>query len=171
VLPEDAVVHREADQIVLRFGCVLVWLSRGGLEDAPLRRLREELETLAAEHAEGVALLLVAVGEGELPGLQRRRSIARGLSSLGDHLQCVAAAFEGEGRWVTRLSGVVEGILSMVTGLGGGLPMQAFSSREDAIVWMCGVARGPDERPLDSVALADFVDEGFAELTGRKSEP
>ena len=160
----DAIVHRAEGQLLLRSSNVLVWVSRGRLEDAPLSRLRLALEELAAEHPEGVALLLVAVGESELPSLQTRRRIARGLASLGERVQCVAAAFEGERSWVVLVTGAIEGMLTMIGGAGTKLPMRAFGDREDAIVWLGEIVHGPDQRPIDTAPLAELVDDALIEL-------
>lgn len=163
----EAIVFEEPGQLIARCGPVLIWASRNKFEDAPLLRLREALEHHALDHPQGVALLLMAVGEGELPKPSTRRRIVRGLSSLGDRLQAVAAAFEGETPWLALARAAFDAIMAQLQELtlGSGLPIRAFADRLDALVWLGGVVVGADRRPIQTEGLIDLVDQACARVT------
>ncbi len=160
------IVFEEPDQLLARCGAVLVWVSRNKLEDAPLARVREALEQHAGDHPQGVALLLIAVGEGEQAKPSSRRRIARGLSSLGDRLQAVAAVFEGDKPWLAHTRALFDGILALLAdATGESFPMRAFADRVDAIVWLGGVVLGYDQRPIETEALTEVVELACARIT------
>lgn len=162
----DAIVFEEPDQLVACSGSVLIWVSRNKLEDAPLARIREALERHAIDHPEGVALLLIAAGEGELPKASDRRRIVRGLSSLEDRLQAVAAVFEGDKPWLAHTRALFNGILTQLDAATGGarFPMRAFADRLDAIVWLGGIVLGYDQRPIETDALTEIVELASARI-------
>jgi hypothetical protein len=162
----DAIVFEQPDQLVARCGAVLVWVSRNKLDDASLARVREALEHHAGEHPRGVALLLIAVGEGELANTSNRR-IARGLSSLEERLQAVAAVFEGDKPWLVHTRALFDGILAQLEAATGGvrLPMRAFADRLDAVVWLGGVVLGGDDRPIETDALIEIVELACARIS------
>jgi hypothetical protein len=157
----EMIVFEEPDQVVARCGPVLVWASRHKLEDAPLLRLRDALEQHAREHPQGVALLMVAVGDDELPKPSTRRWIVRGLSTLGDRLQAVAAVFEGDTPWLALARSAFDAILvqlEVATSGGPQFPIRAFADRLDAVVWLGGVVVGGDQRPIETDALTELVE-------------
>jgi len=162
----EAIVFEEPGQIIARCGPVLIWASRSKFEDAPLQRLRDALERHAVDFPQGVALLMIAVGDGELPKPSTRRRIARGLSSLGDRLQAVAAAFEGETPWLALARATFDGIMAQLQDIavGSGLPMRAFADRLDALVWLGGVVVGADRRPIETDALTEVVEQACARV-------
>lgn len=166
-MDSEAIVFEEPDQLVARCGAVLVWVSRNKLGDAPLTRLRGALEQHAIDHPQGVALLMIAVGEGEAPKASDRRRIARGLSSLGDRLQAVAAVFEGDKPWLAHTRALFDGILAQLEAATGGaqFPMRAFADRLEAIVWLGGVVLGYDQRPIETDALTEIVELACARIS------
>lgn len=177
VIEADAIVFEAADQLAVRCGAALVWVTAGQLEDAPLVELRDGLEAMAGDQPQGVALLLVAIGEGGLPKLNTRRRVVRGLSSLGDRLQAVAVSFEGDKPWLALALSTVEGIFAQVqeqiraTMVGDRFPMRVFSDHMEAVVWLGEVVVGPDQRPIETEGLAALVDEACTLLTKYKSAP
>lgn len=162
----DAIVFEEPDQLVARCGPVLVWASRHKLEDAPLLRLRDALEHHTVEHPQGVALLMIAFGDGELPKPSTRRRIVRGLSSLGDPLRAVAAVFEGDTPWLALARSAFDGIMAQVEAATAGsqVSMRAFADRIDAVVWLGGVVVGGDQRPIEPDALTELVESACARI-------
>lgn len=173
MIDPDAIVVEAADQLAVRCGAVLVWVTAGQLEDAPLVALRDGLEAMAREQPQGVALLLVAIGESELSTLSTRGRIVRGLSSLGDRLQAVAVSFEGDKPWLAVALSTVEGIFAQVQAsmIGGRFPMRVFGDRVDAVVWLGEVVVAPDQRPIETEGLAALVDQACARVTEYKSGP
>jgi hypothetical protein len=163
----EVIVFEEPDQLVARSGAVLIWVSRNKLEDAPLVRLRDALAQHATDHPEGVALLMIAVGEGVGAKLSSRRRIAKGLSSLGDRLQAVAAVFEGDKPWLAHSRALFDGILAQLEAATGGaqFPMRPFADRLDAIVWLGGVVLGYDQRPIETDALTEIVELACARIS------
>lgn len=162
----DAIVFEEPDQLLARCGPVLVWISRNKLDDTALARVREALEQHTVEHPQGVALLSIAVGEGELPKSSNRRRIARGLSSLGERLQAVAAVFEGDKPWLAQTHALFDGILGQLEAMAIGrhTPMLAFADRLEAIVWLGGIVRGPMQRMIEVDVLTEIVELGCARI-------
>lgn len=166
-MDSEAIVFEEPDQLLARCGTVLVWVSRDNkLDEAPLARVREALEQHALEHPQGVALLSVAVGQGELPKSSNRRRIARGLSSLGDRLQAVAMVFEGDKRWLAQTHALFDGILGQLEAMtvGPRTPMLALADRLEAIVWLSGIVRGPMQQPIEVDALTEVVELACARI-------
>ncbi|MFO7568007.1 MAG: hypothetical protein R6X02_35525 [Enhygromyxa sp.] len=162
----DAIVFEEPDQLLARCGPVLVWASRNKLGDASLARVREALEQHAHEHPQGVALLSITVGAGELPKASNRRRIARGLSSLGERLQAVACVFEGDKPWLAQAHALFDGILGQLEAMttGSRAPMLAFADRLDAIVWLGGVVRDSMQRPIEVDELTEAVELACARI-------
>ena len=171
MLDPQALVIDTPQQVAVRCGAVLIWVTSASLEDAPLADLRETLKAMAEDQPQGVALLLVATGEGEAPRLSTRRRVVRGLSSLGGRLQAVAATFEGDLPLLTLARAAVEGVFAQVEELLGGdrFPMRVFKDRLDAVVWLHEVVVAPDLRPIETEDLATLVDEACARLTADKS--
>ena len=169
VLDPQSLVIDTPEQVALGHGAVLIWVTTASLEAAPLAELREALKTMAEDQPQGVALLLLAVGEGEVPRLSTRRRIVRGLSSLGGRLQAVAATFEGDLPLLALARGAVEGVFAQAEELLGGerFPMRVFTDRLDAVVWLQEVVVAPDLRPIDTDDLALLVDEACARLSSR----
>lgn len=163
----ESILLENDHQLAVRAGPVLVWGTAGQLEDAPLVELRAGLEAMAAEQPRGVALLMVAIGESELPKLQTRRQIVRGLSGLGERLQAVAATFEGDKPWLSLARATFENIFSQVeTAMtGSAFPMQVFGDRLEAVVWLGEVVLGADERPIAAEELGGIVDEIVARVS------
>jgi hypothetical protein len=163
----DAIVWEEPDQLLARAGAVLVWVSRNklGLPE-PLGRVRAALEEHALNNPQGVALLLIAVGEGDLPKLSNRRRIAKGLASLGDRLQAVAAVFEGDKPWLVNTRALFDGILDQLEALTdrSRFPIHAFADRIDAIVWLTGVVLDYDQRPIETDELTQVVELACARI-------
>jgi hypothetical protein len=168
VIEAESILVETDEQLAVRAGAVLVWVTTGQLEDAPLEQLRQGLEAMAAEQPQGVALLMVAIGESELPKLQTRRRIVRGLSSLGERLQAVAATFEGDKPWLSLARATFENIFAQVeTAMtGSSFPMRVFGDRVEAVVWLGEVVLGADERPIETDELAGLVDELVARVSG-----
>jgi hypothetical protein len=166
-MDSEAIVFEEPDQLLARCGAVLVWVSRNKLDEAPLARVREALEQHASEHPQGVALLSIAVGAGELPKASNRRRIARGLSSLGERLQAVACVFEGDKPWLAQAHALFDGILGQLEAMAVGprAPMLAFADRVEAIVWLSGVVRDSMQRPIDVDALTEIVELACARIS------
>lgn len=167
MIEPDTIVIEADDQLALRCGAVLIWTTTAPLEHAPLAPLREALERMIEDQPQGVALLLVALGEGELPKLSTRRRIVRGLSSLGGRLQAVAATFEGDRSWLALARAGVEGLFAQVEETLGGdrFPMRVFNDRVDAVVWLQEVVVGPDLRPIETGSVALLVDEACARVS------
>ena len=159
---------RLPEHLMVRHGPVLIWVARGQLDDEVRHRARDLALALADEHPAGVALLLVAFGEGELFKLQARRRIASGLAGLGERLQCMAVAFEGGSRWLSSARAAVEGVVEAIKDLtgSGSVPLRVFGERDEAIVWLNGAARRSDGRPLDDEQLGDAVEAAIAALPG-----
>ncbi|PRP90110.1 hypothetical protein ENSA5_67830 [Enhygromyxa salina] len=170
MIEADAIVIEAGEQLAVRCGAVLVWITAGQLDDAPLVELRDGLEAMARDQPQGVALLLVALGEGELPKINTRRRIVRGLSSLGDRLQAVAVSFEGDKPWLAQALSTFEAIFAEVraqvraTVVGDRFPMRVFGDRMEAVVWLGEVVVGPDQRPIETEGLATVIDETCARL-------
>lgn len=165
MIDPDRIVVAAPDQLGVRCGAVLIWVTAGSLEGVALERVRDALEAMATEQPQGVALLLVSVGDGELPKLSTRRRIARGLSSLGDRVQAVAAVFEGGKPWLSRARTTIEEVFTHVdVNMLGGLPMRLFGDRVDGLLWLGEVVVGPDQRPIATEGLAAMVDEACAQV-------
>jgi hypothetical protein len=162
----DAIVFEEPEQLLARAGPVLIWASRNKLDEAPLARVRAALEAHALDHPEGVALLMIAVGDVDHPTLDNRRRIARGLASLGERLQAVAAVFEGDKRWLAHTRSLFEGILAQLEAAAGGpsFPLRAFADRLDAIVWLTERVVDHDGRPIEVEGLTELVEHSCARL-------
>lgn len=159
----SGVLLRTGDQLLIRWNEVLVWISRAEISDELLTTLREQLDTMSKDPncPEGVAVLLIASNEHELPSPAMRRRIARGLAALGDHVQGVAAAFEGAPPWVSAAGRFIEGILELGPQR---FPLKMFADREDAIVWLGEVVHGGDGRPVDTSGLGPLVEEALASM-------
>jgi hypothetical protein len=168
MLDPGAIVVEDDAQLAARCGAVLVWATTQRLDQAPLDRLRQVLEDMAAEQQHGVALLLIAIGESELPKLDDRRRIVKALTSLGDRLQAVAAALEGDKPWASLARMTVESVVRQVETkiTGTRLPLRVFGNREDAIIWLGEVVLGADHRPISTDALAAAVEDVCARLLG-----
>ena len=166
----DAIVFEEPDELLARAGAVLVWASRNKLDEGPLARVRAALDAHAAEHPEGVALLMIAVGDVDHPTLTSRRRIAKGLATLGDRLQGVAAVFEGDKPWLAHTRSLFEGILGQLEAAAGGprFPLRAFADRVDAIVWLAGIVVDHDGRPIEVEGLTELVELSCARLGARE---
>jgi hypothetical protein len=168
MIDPDTIIVSAPDQLGVRCGAVLVWVTAGALDAVPLGRVRETLEQMAAEQPQGVALVLVSVGDAELPKLSARRDIARELGSLGDRLQAVAAAFEGGKPWLSRARTTIEDVFTEVEiNMLGKLPIRLVGDRVEAILWLGEVVVGPDQRPIATEGLAGVVDETCAEVWAR----
>lgn len=163
--PEAIVVEDDA-QLAVRCGTVLVWATARRLDQAPLERLREVLEDMAAQQRHGVALLLIALGDSELPKLDDRRRIVKALTSLGDRVQAVAATFEGDKPWASLARMTVESVVRQVETkiTGTKLPLRVFGNRDDAVIWLGEVVLGADHRPISTDALAAAVEQVCARL-------
>ncbi|NVB40490.1 hypothetical protein G6O69_21800 [Pseudenhygromyxa sp. WMMC2535] len=151
---DDALLRREG-HLFARWNQILVWVSHGALDDELLRELRKQLESIADEFPSGAALLLIGRGHSELPKLETRRKIARGLASLGERLQCVAAAFEGSRPWLEAGRTLIERLIELIP---RAFPMRVFGDRDEAIIWLGEAVLGPDGRPIDTAELGPFVE-------------
>lgn len=168
MIDAGAIVVESEAQLAVRCGPLLIWATAHRLEDAPLEQLRAALEAMAADAPVGVGLLMIAIGESELPKLDTRRRIVRGMSTLGDRLQAVAACFEGDKPWMSLARATIEGMFRQVESklVGSRFPMGVFGDREDALVWLGGVMVGPDRRPIETDGLMTIIDEVCARVGG-----
>ena len=150
---------RRPDHLLARWNEILVWVGSGSVDDEILVEVRRCLKAIAEEHPGGAALLMVARGQQELPKLEMRRTIVRGLASLGERLQGVAAVCEGEPRWVGAARLVLDRMLAVTP---GAFPLRVLVDREEAILWLGEIVVGPEGRPIDIIELAPFVEEAVA---------
>jgi hypothetical protein len=172
MIAPDTIIVAAPDQLGVRCGAVLIWVTAGSLEGVPLERVRDALEAMATEQPQGVALLLVSIGDNELPRLSTRRRIARGLSSLGDRVQAVAAVFEGGTPWLSRARTTIEEFFTHVdVNMLGGLPMRLFGDRVEGVLWLGEVVVGPDQRPIETAGLATIVDDVCSEVLAQIQAP
>ncbi len=136
---------RSDQQALLRWGPVVIWCSRGVIDDAMFARVHDELSSALTENPEGAGLLLISSSGSELAEFALRRKIALALAELGDRLQ-VVIAFEGGSWWVSGAHKLVGKILAQVPSR---LPISTFTDREQAIITLSETLLGPDQRPVD----------------------
>jgi hypothetical protein len=149
---------RDDAQVLLGAGPVVVFASRGLVDEAMYARVHDELVAALAEHPEGVGLLVVSSTGSELASLGMRRKIAESLAGLGDRLQ-VAAALEGGSWWVGGARKLVAKILAQMPTR---VPIETFTDREQALAWLSETLHGPDGRPLDLDELGNAIDQALA---------
>ncbi len=154
--------HQSAQQAVLRWGSVVIWCSRGVIDDSMFARVRAELAATLAEHPEGAGLLLISRAGSELAEFALRRKIADTLAEFGDRLQ-VAAAFEGSSWWVAGAHTLVNKILTHVPAR---LPIATFTDREPALIWLSETLRGPDQRPIELDELGPAIEQALGDWVG-----
>jgi hypothetical protein len=158
-MPELETRVRTVHQALLRWGPVVVWGSRGVIDEAMFGRVHDELAAALAEHPEGAGLLVISFTGSELAEFALRRRIAEALSGLGDRLQ-VVVAFEGGSWWVGGARKLVGKILAQMPTR---LPISTFTDREAALIRLSETLRGPDQRPVDLDELGLALEHELAE--------
>lgn len=149
---------RDDAQVLMRAGPVVIFASRGVVDEAMYGRVHDELVTALGEHPEGVGLLVVSSTGSELASFAMRRKIAESLAGLGDRLQ-VAAALEGGPWWVGGARKLVGKILAQMPTR---VPIATFTDREQALLWLAETLRGPDGRPIDLDELGNSLEQALS---------
>lgn len=150
---------RTAQQALLRWGPVVIWCSRGVIDEAMFSHVHDELAAALVEHPEGAGLLMISMAGSELAELALRRKIADALAGLGDRLQ-VAVVFEGGSWWVGGAHKLVGKILDQMPTR---LPISTFTQREAALFRLSETLCGPDQRPIDLDELGPALEQALAD--------
>jgi hypothetical protein len=158
-MPELETRVRSAQQALLRWGPVVIWCSRGVIDEPTFRRVHDEIAAALAEHPEGAGLLVVSTTGSELAEFALRRKIADALAGSGDRLQ-IAVAFEGGSWWVSGAQKLVGKILAQMPTR---LSIATFTDREAALIHLSETLRGPDQRPIDLDELGPALEQALGD--------
>ncbi|MFV8748914.1 hypothetical protein ACNOYE_00025 [Nannocystaceae bacterium ST9] len=152
---------RSDPQALMRWGPVVIWCSRGVIDQTLFGRVHDELAAALTEYPEGAGLLMISSSGSELAEFGLRRRIADTLAEFGDRLQ-VAAVLEGGSWWVSGARKLVGKILAQVPAR---VPIATFTDREQALIWLSETLRGPDQRPVDLDELGPALEQALGEWT------